>query len=225
MSDVRLILGDCLDVLPTLEGVDAIVTDPPYGIGKSSPNSSWVSRPSKWRRRDDCHAEGWDASTPDVTWLLDLAPVVVIWGGNYFSLPPSRGWLTWFKPDAPPSMADLEMAWTSRDMNARQFSRSISATNRERVGHPSQKPIALMEWTIEQVGISAGATILDPYMGSGTTGVAAVRLGFDFIGIEIDPGYHAIAERRIQAELDRHPLFEAPSSIRQGTMFPEGATA
>src|SRR5262249_49709588 len=143
--------------------------------------------------------------------LSTFAPIVVIWGGNYYRLPPSRCWLSWYKPDSPPTMADFELAWTNQDKNAMLLRHSIAATNAERVDHPTQKPVHLMMWCIERMGIPVGGTVLDPFMGSGTTGVACMKLGRNFIGIEKDPGYFAIAQRRIadaQAQLVM-PLFES----------------
>lgn len=187
----RVIEGDCLKVLPTLtERIDAVVTDPPFGIG-------FARQPTKWQRRDGAVPLAWDDTAPDVVRLLGLAPTVCIWGGNYFQLPPSRGWFCWTKPDAPPSMGSFELAWTNRDANTRIISQSISATNPERCGHPTQKPIRVMRWCLDQLGIPVGATVLDPFCGSGTTGVACVQTGRNFIGIELDPGYAAIARRRI----------------------------
>jgi site-specific DNA-methyltransferase (adenine-specific)/modification methylase len=193
-----LINADCLAVLPLLEAgsVDAVVTDPPYGIG-------FAAQPTKWQRRAGQQPEAWDNEPADVRGLLPLAGCVVIWGGNYYSLPPTRGWLSWFKPDAPPSMASLELAWTSRDMNARQIQHSISATNGERIGHPTQKPIRVMQWCMEQVGVPVGATVIDPFMGSATTGVACIRTGRRFIGIELDEGYYRIACDRIRREWEQ----------------------
>lgn len=193
-----LYLGDCREVLPTLGKVDAVVTDPPYGIG-------FAAHPTKWQRRAGRQPEAWDDNpVPIVTSLPDIAPAI-IWGGNYYSLPPSRGWLSWFKPDAPPSMASFELAWTSFDRNARQISVSIGETNPERVGHPTQKPLRLMKWCL---GFLAEAqSILDPFMGSGTTGVAAVQMGRNFIGIEREPKYFDIACRRIEDAQRQGDLF------------------
>lgn len=189
-----LILADCADVLPVQ--CDAVVTDPPYGIG-------FAAQPTKWQRRAGQEAKSWDdAKAEGVAALLSLATVVVVWGGNYYSLPPSRGWLTWFKPDAPPSMASVELAWTSLDQNARQISWSISATNAERVGHPTQKPVRVMAWCMDEAGIPEGAHVLDPYMGSGSTGIACVRTGRSFTGIERDPDYFKLACDRFAKELD-----------------------
>lgn len=175
--------------------VDAVVTDPPYGIG-------FAAQPTKWQRRAGHIPHAWDdepVSLPEFN-----ADKVVIWGGNYYQLRPSRGWLSWYKPDAPPSMASIELAWTNRDVNSRQISCSISATNAERVGHPTQKPLAVMMWTIQQLGECD--TILDPYMGSGTTLVAAVKLGRRCIGIEIEPKYYAIAKERIIKAIEEREM-------------------
>jgi site-specific DNA-methyltransferase (adenine-specific)/modification methylase len=201
-----LYLGDCRDVLPLLPRVDAVITDPPYGI-------SFAAQPTKGQRKAGQKSEAWDDSiASDLDSLRALGDVQIIWGGNYYALPPSRGWLSWFKPDAPPSMAHFEMAWTNQDRNARQFSQSISATNPERVGHPTQKPLALMLWSIEQAGMPE--TILDPFMGSGTTGVAAARLGRSFIGVEREPKYFDIACRRIEDAQRQESLFDAPPPIK-----------
>lgn len=193
-----LYLGDCRDVLPTLGKVDAVVTDPPYGIG-------FAAQPTKWQRRAGAEPEAWDDSpVPIVLSLPEIAPAI-IWGGNYYDLPSTRGWLSWHKPDAPPSMGHFELAWTSMDANARLLSVSIGETNPERVGHPTQKPLRLMKWCLGF--LPEAETILDPFMGSGTTGVAAVTMGKQFIGIEREPKYFDIACKRIE------------QAQRQGDMF------
>jgi site-specific DNA-methyltransferase (adenine-specific) len=200
----RLYLGDCREVLRQLpEGsVDAVVTDPPFGIG-------FAAQPTKWQRRAGQEPKAWDDEAADCSGLLGMAESVAIWGGNYFGLPPSRGWLAWVKPDAPPSMGNAEFCWTSLDKNPRHIWHSISATNAERVGHPTQKPLAVMRFTLEYLGGSG--LVLDPFMGSGTTGVACVKAGRPFIGVEIDPEYFAIACKRIREAVtaDRSSLFPA----------------
>jgi len=204
--------GDCRDVLPTLARADAIITDPPYGIGKEAA----TRRPTKWQRADGMAAREWDNEPADVSGLLALAPLVAIWGGNYYPLPPSRGWLVWHKPDAVPTMANAELAWTNQDRNTRQISWSIAATNAERVGHPTQKPVRVMSWTMEQMGVPDGALVCDPYMGSGTTGIACIRTGRGFVGIERDPAHFQTALERIQRELSQGDLFlGSPNKIDQ----------
>lgn len=205
IGDCVLYNEDCRFILPTLGKVDAVVTDPPYGI-------SFASQPTKWQRRAGQAAELWDENVvDDLPSILVKGDTRVVWGGNYYVLPPSRGWLSWYKPDAPPSMGNVEFAWTSLDQNSRQITYSIGQTNAERVGHPTQKPLAVMQWTLRQVGLPE--SILDPFMGSGTTGVAAVKLGLRFIGIEIDKRYFDIACRRIE------------EAYRQPDMFIETARA
>ena len=199
IGDATLILGDCKEILPTLGRVDALVCDPPYGIYDCG---------GKWGKKDDLQ---WDKEAPDfILDIVGIADSAIVWGGNYFALPPSRGWLTWFKPDRVPSAADFEMAWTSMDMNARQLSHSIAATNGERVAHPTQKPLRVMCWCLSF--LPNAHTILDPFMGSGTTGVAAVKLGRKFIGIEIEPKYFDIACRRIEEAWKQPRLFEEPKA-------------
>jgi site-specific DNA-methyltransferase (adenine-specific) len=207
IGDATLYLGDCRDVLPGLSGVDAVVTDPPYGIG-------FAAQPTRYQRANGLPRTDWDNVAPQafVSALVAQFPSV-IWGGNHFALPASRGWLVWHKQGNAPSMADAELAWTSVDMNARSFEKSVKSASLEKdlrsLAHPTQKPVALMEWSIEV--FSDADTILDPFMGSGTTGVACARLGRSFIGIEIEPRYFDIACRRIeQAQRQRDLFVHAP---------------
>ena len=207
---VELHLGDCLEVLPTLGRFDAVVTDPPYGIGaaKGKAHSS-IRDNSAWQAAD------WDNGRPDEELIRALGryPEAAIWGGNYFAdlLPASSGWLVWRKPEAETgfSLADVELCWTSKSFAAR----TKTAARRDGNEHPTQKTIDVMLWTI---GFLDARTILDPFMGSGTTGVAAVKLGRRFTGIEIDPGYFDIACRRIEAALKQPDLFvEPPKPVKQ----------
>lgn len=212
VGNATLILGDCREVLPDLPRADLICTDPPYGIG-------WAAQPTKWQREKGKRPEDWDDASPaDVVLQLPGIAPCIIWGGNYYALPPGRGWLAWYKPDAPPSMGHFELAWTSRDENMRQLAVTIGETNAERVDHPTQKPMRLMRWCL---GFYPDAElILDPFMGSGTTGVAALQLGRRFIGIERKPEYFELALKRIRAAAgDAGPLF-MPSPAG-GSLFGE----
>jgi site-specific DNA-methyltransferase (adenine-specific) len=190
----QVIHGDCLEVMRQLPDgcVDAVVTDPPYGIG-ADPS---VARPFNTQRQNGMAPRKWDSVAPSLSHCF-VAPTVAVWGGNYFELPVTRGWLAWTKPDAPPSMGTVELCWTNRNANAKHISHSIGATNAERCGHPTQKPLRVMQWTIAKLSIPEGGLIVDPYCGSGTTGVAAVRMGHRFIGIEREAAYVDIARRRI----------------------------
>lgn len=199
IGNATIYLGDCLDVLPLLSPVAAVITDPPYGIG-------FAAQPTDYQRKNGMKPKDWDnAKAASLDALRTLGSVQIVWGGNYYDLPPTRGWLSWFKPDAPPSMAHFELAWTNLDRNARQIACSIAETNAERVGHPTQKPLKVMRWCIEQAGMPE--TILDPYMGSGTTGVAAIQCGKSFVGIEIDSAYFEKACERIENAQRQERLF------------------
>jgi len=203
IGDCTLYLGDCRDILPTLGPVDAVVTDPPYGIG-------YAAQPivGKGKARSNHEKRAWDDEITDLGPVLAAADKHIIWGGNYYPLPPTRGWLSWHKPDAPPSLSHFELAWTSLDRTSRQISQSIAATNGERVGHPTQKPLRVMAWCLDFV--PDADLILDPFMGSGTTGVACVLAGRRFIGIEREPTYFDIALRRIEEAYRQPRLFAEP---------------
>lgn len=149
--------------------------------------------------------ETWDdapMSDDSIGLARRLATKQIIWGGNYFTLPPSRCWLSWYKPDAPPSMGDVEYAWTNLDQNSRMKSHSIAATNGERVGHPNQKPLNVILWAIQQAALKSPVTsILDITCGSGTTLRAAKDLLIKCVGIERDERYAEISARRLQQEV------------------------
>lgn len=233
IGNATLILGDCRTILPTLGRVDAVVTDPPYGIARV-----WKSGESKkhgWSRSHDEHRV-WDGdpiSEETVRSILATSDSQIIWGGNYFVLPPSRGWLVWKKPGTGFSLSDAELAWTSLDQPVRCLEHQrITALNGELSGnaavrpdHPTQKPIAVMEWCLGFV--PDAQTILDPFMGSGTTGVACARLGRRFIGIEIEPKYFDIACKRIEQAQRQADLFvtlppaEDSADARASDLFAE----
>lgn len=203
---VTLFNADMRDVLPTLGKVDACVTDPPYGIAatwKGGSGHGWGKAQGESSLRNE-----WDAAAPSKD-VLDLliasAAETVLCGGNYFDLPPSRGWLVWNKPERGFTLAEAELAWTNRDTVIRVFDGNRSDPGRE---HPTQKPLSLMMWCVERL---KAKTILDPFMGSGTTGVAAVKLGRRFIGVEIEPRYFDIACRRIEEASKQADLFIEPA--------------
>jgi site-specific DNA-methyltransferase (adenine-specific)/modification methylase len=209
IGDATLYLGDCREILPTIGKVDAVVTDPPYGIG--------------WKPRVTHQDQPWkDEINFDIRTFL-VGRFNLVWGGQYFAdkLPVSEGWLTWCKrpvhldfSNDDRSYATTELAW--RDWGKAKFMSLIWDGGR-RAGneanrtfcHPSQKPIEVMEWCVRQLPADA-RSILDPFMGSGTTGVAAIKLGRKFIGIEIEPKYFDIACRRIEEAWKQPRLFEEP---------------
>jgi DNA modification methylase len=209
IGDCELYLGDCREILPGLGKVDAVVTDPPYGLGDlwqggGNPKSkNWKFNPSE--------AMAWDQEAPEfVSSLPMMASQCVIWGGNFFNLPPARGWLVWNKARGL-TIGDCELAWTNINQPIRAFNYSrANCLNEEsrRKEHPAEKPIELMKWCFNF--IPSGETILDPFMGSGTTGVACAKLGRKFVGIEIESRYFKMACRRIEAAYAQPDLFLAP---------------
>ena len=190
IGDATLYLGDCLEILPTLPKVDAVVTDPPYGIGMHGGKIG--------KAKYEVVSE-WDTEPGNVAPILLLGVPTILWGGNYFPVPPSACWLVWDKEtQGVTTFADCELAWTNLDRAVRLVRHLWSGPYmrvKESRSHPTQKPVRVMEWSI---GFVDGETILDPFMGSGTTGVACANLGRKFIGIEIEPKYFDIACERIE---------------------------
>jgi DNA modification methylase len=205
IGDARLILGDCLKVMPLLGEVDAVLTDPPYGIGKDGQKKTTGGHGG----RKAYDFKNWDTSRPSrrlFDLIRDSSQEQIIWGGNYFAdmLPPSMRWLVWDKGQRI-NQADGELAWTSQNAALRITEKNRVALLLDGAEHPTQKPVSLMKWCL---GFLPDAqTILDPFMGSGTTGVACVKLGRKFIGIEIDPEYFDIAVKRITDAYNQPDIF------------------
>jgi DNA modification methylase len=201
IGDCTLYQADCMDILPHLEKVDAVVTDPPYGLGKKlsghGKSESWNEQLKKLQEWDFVP----DQSVFDE--ILKISQKQIIWGGNYFNLPPSRMFLVWDKGGSMHgrSFAECEMAWCSWCASPRiKKLTPPTHSGKEVKEHPTQKPLDIMRWCL---GFLPDAqTILDPFLGSGTSGVACVRMGRKFIGIELDPQYFEIACQRIQKEVN-----------------------
>jgi site-specific DNA-methyltransferase (adenine-specific)/modification methylase len=213
IGDATLYLGDCLEILPTLDKVDAVITDPPYGIdayGGGTMGGGVLAKQSSY------DATNWDkepCSKEKIDAMIDASKEQVIFGGNYFDLPPARCWLIWDKENGSNNFADAEMAWTNIDGAVRlkrykwQGMLQGNMKDKEIREHPTQKPRSVMEWAILQCK-SDPKIILDPFMGSGTTGVACMNLGRKFIGIEIEEKYFDIACERIDNAQRQGRLFE-----------------
>lgn len=208
---VTLYLGDCRDIIPALGKIDAVVTDPPYGIKEAAGRNASRGKvgtsphavPGKMIESRDYGVDDWDDATLDDATMALIrysAKWCIIFGGNYYSHPPSKCWLVWDKMNGNSSFADCELAWTNLDKAVRRIKHMWNGMCREgmepRGFHPTQKPLNVMAWCIENLPSNCN-TILDPLMGSGTTGVAAVTLGRKFIGIDKNPKYFDIACRRI----------------------------
>lgn len=225
---IEVYLGDCREVLPTLGKFDAVVTDPPYGIALDTDNSRFsggnaasVTRRGNGRGPANGAPIAQDAHPFDPAFIARMPGEKIIWGwNNYPDRLPRGACLVWLKrnDDAFGSfLSDAELAWLSKGHGVycrRDLSNNAIALTRV---HPTQKPVSLMEWCIGL--LSAPRTILDPFMGSGTTGVACVKLGRKFTGIEIEPKYFDIACRRISEALRQPDLFvEPPQAAVQEVM-------
>jgi len=212
-SQYTLLKGDCLEYLDILKG-DAVISDPPYGINIEKMSGSYRNRTV--RASDTYFVYGDDQPFDPAPWLDHEK--VILWGGIHFAqrLPDSRAWLVWDKREGQNSdnQADCEIAWSNLPGPARlhsQLWRGMCRRGEENVSiqsrqHPTQKPVALMMWCIKLADLPPGSIIVDPYMGSGTTGVAAIRMGHKFIGCEFVKEYYDIAVKRIEAEAAQYRM-------------------
>jgi len=221
IGDCRLILGDCVSVMPALGKVDAVVTDPPYGIGRDGQKRTTGGNGG----RKFYEFKGWDTARPSpeiFAEILSNSDEQIVWGGNYFAdlLPVTGKWLVWDKGQRI-NQSDGELAYTSLGGALRIFTQNRVALLIDGAQHPTQKPVALMEWCL---GFLPDArTILDPFMGSGTTLVACAKLGRKGIGIELDPDYFEIACKRVRDAYAQPDLLihYAPEKMKQVELFDE----
>lgn len=227
LGDATLYLGDCHDISGAVGQVDAVVTDPPYGIGYNHSGGErrfgtcGVTKAARQRGQPKIYGD--DQPFDPRPWLHFSN--VMFWGADHFypRLPDSGRWLAWNKlghREPWDSFSDVEFAWHSGEGAARIFSMLWKGIACEKKGennglreHTTQKPIRLMRWCLEQSKALSGSVILDPFMGSGTTGVAAIQSGYAFVGIEIDEVYFDIACRRIREASEQTDLFRRPDAL------------
>ena len=220
IGDATLYLGDCMDILPTLDKVDAVITDPPYGINE---NHKKVASRGKLAAPKDYGEFDWDKFPPSkdlIDAIRNKAQWSALFGGNYFELPPASCWLVWDKLNGDNDFADCELAWTNWPKAVRRlqwrWNGMIRQGNEERF-HPTQKPLGVMKWVIDLC--PKADVIFDPFMGSGTTGVAAIQMGRKFIGIERERKYFDIACERITNAQRQESLFPVQTKQEQQGMF------
>jgi len=213
IGNAELWHGDCREVLPLLPAVDAVITDPPYGMNYGARPARWPGHKAK-QKDGNRWGKAWapiagDAERFDpATWLV--YKTVVLWGAPHYcqALDEGRTWLVWDKQTpATWTGVDCEVAWTNTGRGGvRMWSCLWHGFLRDREirehHHPTQKPVDLMAWCMEVTGVAAGATVLDPYMGSASTGLAAIRTGRRFVGIESDRAHFDTACRRMAAEVN-----------------------
>lgn len=223
IGDCVLYNCDCMEILHDLSA-DLLLTDPPYGIRADEAASK---NKGKWGWKDYGFSD-WDQKRPDpdvFKRMLSATSEQVIWGGNYFAdlLPPTMRWLAWDKGQRDFSLADMELAWTSQQKAARVFTYARAKALKDGKQHPTQKPVALMQWCLEF--FPKAETVLDPYLGSGTCLVACAKLGRKGIGIELDPDYFEIACKRVEEAYRQPDLlvhYRAPKPI-QDNLFDDEA--
>ena len=189
-GDISVYLGDCREVLPHVGRFDLLLCDPPYGIDRFTKPASRIM--DKFGRGDI----GWDVRLDDETLgaVIGSAEQAIIWGGNYYELPPNRCFLIWDKNNYDRDFADCEYAWTNLDAVARIHKERPMNMDGGKV-HPTQKPLALMLWCISKA--KNPQSVIDPFLGSGTTLVACKKLGIRGVGIEKEEKYCEIAVKRI----------------------------
>jgi site-specific DNA-methyltransferase (adenine-specific) len=204
----NIYLGDCLKLMREMpdKSVDAVITDPPYGIGMGGRGTIGTSKNACVT---DYGIQAWDSERLPDEYMIEIKRVSknqVVFGGNYYGsiLGDTSCYIVWDK-DNTGDFADCELAWTSFKTAVRKIKWRWNGMlqedmkHKEKRFHPTQKPVPVMSWIIWNY-TAPDALILDPFLGSGTTAVACIKTGRRFIGIEIDPGYYEIARKRIEAE-------------------------
>lgn len=213
---------DCMDYMRSLpdKSFDLAIVDPPYGINapnmKMGEHGGYKSTATKIRKGRLNQGAGklkdralqmlpvdWDFAPPSQEYFDELFRVSknqIIWGGNYFNLPPTRGIICWDKMQPWENFSQVELAWTSFDYPAKLFKYSTTGgANAEKKIHPTQKPIALYGWILKTFA-KDGDKILDTHLGSGSSRIAAYKMGFDFWATEIDNGYFDSQNKRFRRE-------------------------
>lgn len=205
---------DCMDLMRRYpdKHFDLAIVDPPYGIGevgKKNHSRGMLAEPTKFE------AKKWDRAIPPPAYFAELRRVSreqIIWGGNYYPLPPTSCWVVWDKLNGENDFADCELAWTNFETAVRKFSfrwqgmlQGNMAEKEKRI-HPTQKPVALYRWLLEKYA-KPGQRILDTHLGSGSHAIAAHYFGVHLTACEIDADYYAAAMARIKRETAQTTLF------------------
>jgi site-specific DNA-methyltransferase (adenine-specific)/modification methylase len=207
IGQCELYLGDCMEIMPALEGVGAVVTDPPYGINENSKKVASRENAAPARDYGDFDWDKAPAPQESIDLICKISKHQIIFGGNYFTLGPTPCWLVWDKENTG-DFADCELAWTNLKKAVRRINwrwNGMIRKGQEERFHPTQKPLGVMEWCLTHV--PDAETILDPFMGSGTTGVACVKAGRRFVGIEMHEPYFNAACERIRKAYQQPDMF------------------
>ena len=191
---IELLNCDCMEYMATVPDkyFGLACVDPPYGIKNMNAGGRGMNRWIDWEKK------GWDDAAPDKKYFEELTRISknqIIWGGNYFDLPPSKCWIIWDKGQRDFSLADGEMAWASFDKAMRIKTIHRAVANQENKIHPTQKPVALYQWLLTNYA-KKGQKVLDTHLGSGSSAIAAHYFGVDFVGCELDKYYFDAAKAR-----------------------------
>lgn len=225
IGNARLYLGDCMDVLPTLGKVDAVITDPPFGVG----NFVQITGALRGRGAEIGKSVEWNESAPPPEFfalIQSMSKHRIIWGANFFNCFEDRGGaIIWDKAQPMPNFSKADIA-SCTHFQKTEIVRipwtNFTVTHEAETDHPCERPVRLYEWCIDY--LPAIATVLDPYLGSGSCGVAAIRRGKSFIGIEREPKYFEIACKRIEAAHSQIDMFvEQPTKAQQVDIFGDQA--
>lgn len=216
---------DCLDYMKTIpdKHFDLCIADPPYGIDFGTFNRTNKTAQGQRYKANKYHNGDWDSKAPAKELfeeLFRIAKNVIIWGGNYFDLPPTKGIIFWYKHQPVSNFPDGELAWTSFDKVARCFDYPYYGninSDKNRI-HPTQKPIALYNWLLDNYAIG-GAKIFDPFIGSGSSRIAAYMKGFDFYGCELDETYFKAQEERFRKECFGEQKLKDGRVVIQDSLF------
>ena len=202
IGNARLALGDCRKLLPTIGAVDCVLTDPPYGIGRKFKGGKTGKM-----QFNEVVEKGWDVAPEDDYFrqLRRVSSNQIIWGGNYFELPPTRCWIIWDKQISEDfSLAMAELAWVSKD-GLTKIVRMPTPKDGGKI-HPTQKPVALYRWLLANYA-QPGQRILDTHLGSGSHAIACYYAGMHLTACEIDEDYFKAASERIERETAQTVLF------------------
>jgi len=212
---IILLNCDCMTYMATLpdKAFDLAIVDPPYGLNMAK------ERPRKDGRFAHNVPRSWDEKIPDAEYFSELKRVSneqIIWGGNYFPLPPAQGFIFWYKKNPVENFSDGEFAWTSFKRPAKCFNFAYYGnlegnTSAPEKIHISQKPVKLYEWLLTNYA-KPGQRILDTHLGSGSSAIACNNLGFEMVGCEIDKDYYDAAVKRIGQHMAQGHLFQEPSN-------------
>jgi site-specific DNA-methyltransferase (adenine-specific) len=215
---IELLHMDCMDYMRGLpdKAFDLAITDPPYGIGIDGQKET-VNKARNPKQNRKAHAgKGWDNEIPNEQYFRELERVSknqIIWGANYFVehlIKGKKGWIVWDKGQHGLTMSDCELAYSSFDKPTRVWVQNRCILNQDGTIHPTQKPVKLYQWLLTNYA-KPGDRILDTHLGSGSSAIAAHRMGFDFVGMELEADYYAAAVQRFERETAQVDMFKSQS--------------